>query len=132
MFTQLYIHNELFSQLCCAYRLIYLSIHSTDVDNSSVLHKSSNKSVNYSDHNNNLDQIVDDFRNDEEQKLQVMNSELNIKSLPNQMTSEDTRQHDINRKIRATANTSTGTYLCLYQNKFLAVYIHQQLKKLTK
>ena len=48
---------------------------------------------------------MDNFKNDVEQKLQVMNSELN---------SEDVRQHEINRKIRATANTSTGTYLCLY------------------
>ena len=57
---------------------------------------------------------MDNFQNDEEQKLQVMNSELNIKSLPNQMTSENIRQHEINRKIRATENISTGTYLCLY------------------
>ena len=91
-----------------------LNIYSIDVDNSSVLHKPTHKLVNYSDHNSNLDQIVDNFQNDEEQKLQAMNSELNIKSIPNQVTSEDIRQHEINRKIRATANTSTGTYLCLY------------------
>ena len=55
---------------------------------------------------------MDNFEN-EGQKLQVMNTELNTKSLPNQMTSEDFRQHEINRKIRATENTSTGMYLCL-------------------
>ena len=91
-----------------------LNIYSTDVDNSSLLYKPSNKSVNYSDHDSNLNQIVDNFKNDEEWKVQVMNTELNIKSLPNQMTSEDFGQHEIKRKRRATANISTGTYLCFY------------------
>ena len=57
------------------------------------------------------------FKNDGERKVQVMNTELNIKSLPNQMTSEDFRQHEIKRKRQATSNTSTGTYLCLYYTK---------------
>ena len=57
---------------------------------------------------------MDTFKNDEEWKVQVMNTERNTKSLPNQMTSEDFRQHEINRKRRATENTSTGTYLYLY------------------
>ena len=60
---------------------------------------------------------MDNFKNDEERKVQVINTELNIKSLPNQMTSEDFRQHEIKRKRRATTNTSTGTYLCLYYTK---------------
>ena len=60
---------------------------------------------------------MDNFKNDEEWKVQVINTELNVKSLPNQMTSEDFRQHEIKRKRRATANTSTGIYLCLYYTK---------------
>ena len=55
---------------------------------------------------------MDNFKNNEEQKVVVMNTELNIKSFSNQMTSEDFRQHEIKRKRRATANVSTGTYLC--------------------
>ena len=81
---------------------------------------------------------MDNLKNDEERKLQVMNTELNIKSLPNQMTSEDFIQHEINRKRRATANTSTGTYLCLYYTKsefngllFLPSKNHVAMCKLT-
>ena len=70
---------------------------------------------------------MDNFENDEERKLQMMNTELNIKSLPNQMTSEDFRHHEINRKIRATENTSTGTYLCLYSEFNGLLFYHPKI-----